>query len=268
MDNDTVRRGGLASAAAAAVSPSLAGAGGSWIRSGDAYEIKYALDERTAQEVDGYFSAFLLPDPHGDPLRGGAYEISSLYTDTARRDVFLREGRYANCKYRVRRYGVSETVYCERKSVRSCRVRKRRVSLRVDELERRLELRSGETEWFARQVSARSLVPVCRVRYLRRAMFGMVGGEGMRVTFDRSLRGALATGWRFDAAGDERELLPGVVVCEFKFAGAMPAPMKAIASRLMLVATGVSKYRACVRAFGQEHVPVAASGRSEGAAHA
>ena len=50
----------------------------------------------------------------------------------------------------------------------------------------------------------------------------------------------------------ERPLLDGLVVCEFKFSGAMPGPMKRIVAAERLAPAGVSKYRACVRAFAAE----------------
>ena len=214
-----------------------------------AYEIKSLLSEPLARELEARFSAFLAADPHADPALGGAYAITSLYCDTPRWDVYFREGRHATRKYRVRRYGPADggPVFLERKTVIDRRVRKRRSPVTEADLARTLDARSGETEWFARQVAARDLAPACRVRYLRRAMFG-VGPDGpMRVTFDRSIRGALARGWSFDTA-DETPLLDGVVVCEFKFEAAMPAPMKDLATTLALAPSSISKYRACVAA--------------------
>ena len=41
-------------------------------------------------------------------------------------------------------------------------------------------------------------------------------------------------------------------MCEFKFRNAMPAPLKTLVSEMRLEATGVSKYRTCVRAFAKE----------------
>lgn len=244
------------------LSPSLAGSAGRVGRvgssSGEAYEVKFALDEATAREVESRLASVLALDPHSDPALGGAYAVTSLYTDTPGYDVYFREGRFAAKKYRVRRYGDNDRVYVERKTVRERRVRKRRTEVGIGELPRVMAQQSGESEWFARQVEGRELGPVCRVRYLRRAMYGMcpAGGGPMRVTFDRSVRGVLVDGWTFDAASEERVLLDGVVVCEFKFAGAMPAAMKKIVADLKLSPSGMSKYRACVRAFrGQLGLP-------------
>lgn len=215
-----------------------------------AYELKFALTEPQAAVVEALLGRGLELDPHADPALGGAYAVGSVYCDTAAWSVFYREGRLRTRKYRVRRYGNSGTVYLERKTVNARRVRKRRVAVEASAVEALLASRSGETEWFARQVAGRGLVPVCRVRYLRRAMFGVTPEGPVRVTFDRGVRGAAVRGWSFEPGGDEVELLRGVVVCEFKFAGVMPLLLKRVAAEAGLLASSASKYRACVRALG------------------
>lgn len=238
----------------AALSPSLADSGRlrASRSSGDAYEIKFVFDEALAREVERRLSRILADDPHADPTLGGAYAVTSLYCDTPAHDVYFREGRHAARKYRVRRYGDADTVYLERKTVKDRRVRKRRCDVPLSTFDRAIRQQSGESEWFARQVAARNLAPLCRVRYLRRAMFGVCPDGPMRVTFDRSIRGALVGGWSFDAATPERVILDGLVIGEFKFTGAMPAPMKAVAAELLLSPSPLSKYRACAAAFAAE----------------
>lgn len=234
------------------LSPSLVGrqAGGG---SPDAYEIKFALSEDLARAVEARFAGVLAADPHADPTLGGAYAVTSLYTDTPAFDVYYREGRFATRKYRVRRYGSAAEAFLERKTVRDRRVRKRRTAMGVEAIERAIRSQSGESEWFARQVDTRELRPICLVRYLRRAMFGLCpDGSAMRVTFDRSVRGAMASGWSFAPRTGERALLEGVVITEFKFAGVMPGPMKAVMTELTLTPHSMSKYRACARAFQEE----------------
>lgn len=252
MDNQPPTN--TAAVRAASLSPSLADT--EKLRSsrtiGDAYELKFVFDEPTAREVERRLSRVLAIDPHADPALGGAYAVTSLYCDTPARDVYFREGRHAARKYRVRRYGDSPDVYLERKTVKDRRVRKRRCPVTLTALDRAIRVQSGESEWFARQVAARDLAPVCRVRYLRRAMFGVCPDGPMRVTFDRSIRGALVGGWSYDATSDERVLLDGVVVGEFKFASVMPAPMKAVVAELLLSPSPLSKYRACAAAFAPE----------------
>lgn len=240
----------------ASVSPSLRTA----FSTVAAYEIKFMLGEDLACDVESKLLKELMPDPHSDPTLGGMYAISSLGCDDAGFGVMFRERRMRNRKYRVRRYGNSEVVYLERKRSRDGRVRKRRVEARVSDLGEIAAGRAGDVShgWFVREVLVQGLAPVCRVRYLRRALFGVSAEGPMRVTFDRNIRGSLAPGWTMDYEAPERRLLDGVVICEFKFHESMPGPMKRVIEELKLQATGVSKYRSCVRAFAHElglHLP-------------
>lgn len=235
----------------ASLSPSLRGKGNGL---GPAYEIKFLLDEARAAEVEARLLTLLLPDPHCDPTLGGMYAITNMTCDAPGLPVFYRDEKVKNRKYRVRRYGTGDVVYLERKRSRKGRVTKRRVEAAVGQLESVAAGRSDEAahSWFLQEVREMDLAPVCRMRYLRRALFGTAPDGAVRVTFDRSIRGSLAAGWSMDARGEERTLLDGLVICEFKFHNAMPAALKAIAAAMRLEPTGVSKYRTCVRAFARE----------------
>jgi hypothetical protein len=237
----------------ASLSPSLAGACLS-ASGGPAYELKFLLNDDQAREMEGRLMDALLPDPHADPTLGGMYAVTSLACDSPDLGVFYRDARMRNRKYRVRRYGASETVYLERKRSRQGRVKKRRAPALGAGLGDIVTGKAGDAShgWFVRELSARELAPVCRIRYLRRALFGTGPDGAMRVTFDRRIRASLAPGWSLDFDAEERPLLEGVVVCEFKFHSAMPGPLKAIVADMHLEAMGVSKYRACIRAFSKE----------------
>lgn len=219
-----------------------------------AFEIKFLVSDETAAQVEQQLLRALAPDPHADPALGGMYAISSLACDSPDFAVFFRDPKTRNRKYRLRRYGASDAVYLERKRSKDGKVRKRRVEAARADL---ASIAEGESSlpshaWFLRELQVLDAAPVCLLRYHRRALFG-VGSEGpMRVTFDRNIRGTLAAGWSFDPQGDERTLLQGLVVCEFKFQAAMPSQMKNVVAALGLEPTGVSKYRTCVRAFAQE----------------
>lgn len=235
----------------ASVSPSLRGRGKGL---GPAYEIKFLLDEAKAREVEARLLTLLLPDPHGDPTLGGMYAITNVTCDAPGLPVFYRDAKVKDRKYRVRRYGAGDVVYLERKRSRKGRVSKRRVEAASEHL---LDIAGGRADgaahaWFVQEVRGMDLAPVSRVRYLRRALFGNTPDGAVRVTLDRSIRGSLARGWSMDQHGEERVLLDGLVVCEFKFHNAMPAVLKAVAAAMRLEPTGVSKYRTCVRAFAHE----------------
>jgi hypothetical protein len=76
----------------------------------------------------------LIADPHGTGPHADEYRVSTLYLDTAGRDVFHRRGSYGRSKYRVRRYGDEPRVFLERKLRTASRLAKRRTDIPLDEL--------------------------------------------------------------------------------------------------------------------------------------
>ncbi len=227
---------------AAVESPSLFAAG----RAGPtAYELKYLLTEPQAREVQARIAKHLALDPFADPALGNAYLTTSVYTDTPTFDVLRRTKLLGARKYRVRRYGHAGPVFAERKTKRGDEVRKRRSPVPDGHLAPLSEPEPCEGwpgEWFRRQVTARQLRPVCRVSYERVAFMGPSEAGAVRVTLDRHVRGTVADGWDpTPVAGGE--LLPGQVICEFKFRVAMPTMFKVIVADLGLAPATVSKYR-------------------------
>jgi hypothetical protein len=242
-----------------------------------AYELKFLLPEEKAQAVTDRIRSRLALDPHADPALGGAYRTTSLYTDTPRFDVFHRRGDYAASKYRVRRYGVAGPVFLERKDKDGNRVRKCRATVPTNDLAilARTKAPAGWVgDWFREQVAERELAPVCRISYERVAFMGATDAGAVRVTFDRNIRGESTDGWNLFPVGDVPELLPGFVVCEFKFRVALPVMLKEIVETLALTPTTVSKYRRFLRATGLAGEPeadscepgVSATGDSNGGA--
>jgi hypothetical protein len=233
-----------------ALSPSLR----PWIPGGaPAFEMKFLLDEAGAREVERLIAGRLAPDPHGEPALGNAYRISTIYCDTPAFDVFHGLGTHRRRKYRLRRYGSESLVYLERKTKRGERVRKRRATIDQCDLPA-LSAFSTDADWpghwFQKQLVRRRLEPVCCVRYLRTAYVGR-GDEGpLRLTFDRDIRGTLVNDWEVTATGDGATVFAGMVVCEFKFRGSLPAPFKSAIEALAMEPSGVSKYRHCFRAAG------------------
>ena len=185
-----------------------------------AYELKFLLTEDQAAAAADRVRTRLSPDPHADPALGGAYRTTSIYTDTPRFDVLRRNGDYATSKCRVRRYGAAGPVFLERKDKDRNRVRKCRATVPADDLailSRRHAPADWVGGWFHQQLASRELSPVCRISYERVAFMGATEGGTVRVTFDRNIRGEPADGWAFRTVADRPELLPGFVVCEFKF---------------------------------------------------
>jgi hypothetical protein len=221
---------------------------------GPAYEVKFLLDEPAAAEVEGRLAGSLIADPYcvAEPL--GMYRITSLACESADFGVFFRDESMRNRKYRVRRYGAGDVVYLERKRSRQSKVRKRRCGVGLADFESVVQGTGGGAAhaWFTREVRALELAPVCRVTYLRRALFGQTSEGPVRVTFDREVEGVLCPAWSMSGGGAPRRALADRVVCEFKFHHAMPLLLRSLVAAMGLSATGVSKYRACVRSFAGE----------------
>jgi len=218
------------------------------------YELKYTLSGIAAAELEQEFSVWMTVDPHADPALDRSYRVSTVYVDTPRFDVFHRAQGHRRTKLRLRRYGDSSTVFLERKTKRGRQVSKERVPVDVKHLHR---LASTEhADWpgedFQKQLAHRALLPVCAVTYLRRAYFGVTDEGRMRVTFDRGLQGQRVDDWNFASALEGPEIAPGVVICEFKFRGAMPTSFKRAISRIQMLPGGFSKYRGCMQAHGLE----------------
>jgi len=218
-----------------------------------AYELKFLLDDARASAVASRLAGRLHLDPHSNPELGGAYRISTVYCDTSSRAVFHQLGAHRRRKYRLRRYGNESHVYLERKTKRGERVRKRRVTIDDRELAALSQFSSDPewpAHWFHRQLVKRALEPVCSVQYVRTAYVGTSDEGPLRLTFDREIRARLVNNWSPAWGDDGIPVLSGLVVCEFKFRGALPTVFKAVIQELGLEPTGVSKYRNCFRAAG------------------
>lgn len=254
--------GGPSPSAAGLESPSLFGSGSA--EGAVAFEVKFLLTEEQVRAVAARVAGKLALDPYADPKMGNAYLTTSVYTDTPAFDVFYRTDGYDRDKFRVRRYGHDGPVFVERKTKNGEKVRKHRSRVNPAEI---LELAqpslNGEWagEWFHSQLLEKRLKPVCRVAYERVAYLGTADGGTVRLTFDRNIRGVLATEWALAEVGAARPLLTDRVVCEFKFRTAMPALFRAIVADLALTPATFSKYRAFVRAAGL--APAAASAATE-----
>lgn len=217
-----------------------------------AFEIKFLITELQANQLETSIRGPLTLDPHADP-RHRSYRTTTLYTDTAAFDVFRRVGKYGNSKLRVRRYGSSGPLFLERKDKSGDKVRKSRVSVPPAELALLGKPdSSGEWigKWFHDELRNRRLAPVCRISYDRIAYLGVAEGSAVRVTFDRMVQGELAPRWESAPVVSGPELLPGLVICEFKFRSSMPLLFKEIVEALGLNPTTCSKYRRYVETTG------------------
>lgn len=237
--------------AEASLSPSL---GGRQRGNSAAFEVKFLLTETEAVQVEQTMQSQMRLDPYADPRTGNAYQITSTYLDTPRLDVFHRIGRHRLRKFRLRRYGDTTWSYLERKTKRKDQVRKHRSkadNTLLPLLAAPLVVEPWDGAWFHRQVTRWSLAPTCQLTYLRRAYFGESEASPIRLTFDRELRAKRLSGWERGENTEYQDILGAMVICEFKFRGAMPECFKQVISEMSLAPRGASKYRRSMTVLGE-----------------
>lgn len=219
-----------------------------------AHEVKFLLSEPQALLVAAELRSVLIPDPHADSHAGeGGYATTTVYCDTPEFDLYHRRGAHARRKFRLRRYGHSESVFLERKSKQGTRVRKRRTCIPLTELERLEQPPSEfcwEADWFHRRVACRRLSPVLAVMYDRAAFVGTSDDGPLRLTFDRAVRCQPVESWEVRPFCGGQSILSDRVICEFKFLGPMPAIFKRVIASQQLSPAAASKYRLCLQALG------------------
>jgi hypothetical protein len=202
-----------------------------------ARELKFFLAPETAAAVRRWATDRLAPDPHASGP-GGEYRTTSLYFDTAEFDVFRRRGSNGRSKYRIRRYGVSDVVFLERKLRTSSMLIKRRTTVAITSLDR-LALRDVDPmwpgAWFHRRLLARRLQTTAQVSYRRTAHVGAATWGPMRLAF---------------LAGPAVPVVPDKVILELKFRVDMPALFRHLVETFALQPVAISKYRLSVPTLG------------------
>lgn len=228
------------------------------------HEVKFLLDAEASAQICTWARAHLLPDPHGAGRFDDQYAITSLYFDTAARDVFNKRGSYGRSKYRIRRYGEAPRVFLERKLRTTARLAKRRTLVSIDDiqvLESSLADVPATSSWFHRRLNARRLAPVCQVSYRRTARVGHTPEGPVRLTMDDDLSATRVDGIGFVPGGGV-SLMPGATIMELKYGPQLPALFKQLIEEFGVSARSASKYRRAAEALG-----VAGDGVPTGCAH-
>lgn len=212
----------------------------------NAREIKFLIDSSLAPRIQEWMRANLDPDANGDGPFRDQYATSSLYFDTAARDVFNRRGSYGRSKYRIRRYGLTPVMFLERKFRTDKLLAKRRTIVPINEFDY-LEGDTADPEWagywFHRRLLVRRLQPLVQLSYNRTARLGMSSTGPVRMTIDFDLR-ILPLPDRAFIPGVGLPLLEGRNVVELKYRVALPVVFKQLIADFQLEMQPVSKYRA------------------------
>jgi VTC domain len=235
-----------------------------------ATEVKFLVDPRLAAAIRHWARIHLSADPHGSGPCGDEYLTTSVYFDNESLDVFHRRGSFGRSKYRIRRYGVDETVFLERKLREPTVLAKRRTMAPLTALER-LEAGQPATawsgHWFHARLAARRLRPVCQVSYRRTARLTTVAGDLVRLTLDDGLAAQPSRHARFhDSQGVP--VIDGRQILELKFRHETPSLFKQLVEEFRLTPAPASKYRLGMAATGQATAVEVPAGLAAGGAAA
>ncbi|MFN0104643.1 MAG: polyphosphate polymerase domain-containing protein [Bryobacteraceae bacterium] len=215
-------------------------------------EMKFVISPGCADAIREWSRVNMSPDPNAGGAAGDEYRVTSLYLDTADFAVYERRGSYGRCKYRVRRYGESESIFLERKLKTRNRVGKLRSIVDLVEvawLEQDDSPKRWAGHWFHRRERVRGLRPVCQISYSRTARLGVSEGGPIRLTLDHDLRAVPVREYSFTNTADSVNLLPGQRVLELKYKAEIPGLFKELMHQFDLRPMPSSKYRMAVEAL-------------------
>ena len=218
-----------------------------------AAEIKFLVSLPVAEQIRAWSRLHLQPDPNASGEAGDGYQITSLYFDTEKFDVFHRKGSFGRSKYRIRRYGPDVKAFLERKLKTRGLVSKRRSTVQLNELDR---LAAAELDqqwtgyWYHRRLLARRLRPVCQITYSRTARISMTSVGPIRLTMDDAVRAVPVNGLEFRGLHEGVTLAEDQVIIELKYRRDTPVLFKRMIDEFALTPQAVSKYRLAASALG------------------
>jgi hypothetical protein len=210
-----------------------------------AREVKFLIDSSLGPQVLGWMRANLNADEHGAGEFGDEYRTTSLYFETTNFDVYHRHASYGRSKFRVRRYGMLDFIFLERKFRTDRLLAKRRTTIPVAELQL---LASNDPDpawkgyWFHRRILMRGLQPKIQMSYHRVARVMQTATGLLRVTFDTNLR-VLPMPDRAFIPGVGLPLIEDKCIIEVKYRIELPPIIKLMAETFGLRIQPVSKYR-------------------------
>jgi len=210
-----------------------------------AREIKFLIPAELGLEIQEWARSNLEPDPSGVGDCGDQYATTSLYYETPGFDVFHQKESYGRAKYRIRRYGLDNYIFLERKFRTDRLLAKRRTSVPLEGLQRLGEPeadRTWEGYWFHRRIMTRGLKPLVQVSYDRTARLGSAPTGPIRLTIDTNLR-VLPLPDRAFLPGVGLPLIEGKCILELKYVQDLPVVFKQLVERYAISPGRVSKYR-------------------------
>jgi hypothetical protein len=216
-----------------------------------ARECKFLVDLRLWPQIVEWARGELQPDGHGSGVYGDEYTTSSLYFETSGFDVFSRNGSYGRSKFRIRRYGMSDIIFLERKFRTERLLAKRRTTVPVTDIDHLADPKPDPAwpgYWFHRRILLRRLRPLIQMSYDRVARVGLASTGPVRMTIDTNLR-VLPMPDRAFIPGTGLPLIEDKCIIEVKYRIEMPGLFKQMAEKFGLQVQKVSKYRLGLRAL-------------------
>ena len=217
-----------------------------------ARETKFLIDARLVDDLRAWVREALGRDPHGTGPHGDHYSTTSLYFDTPDFEVYRRHRSYARGKFRIRRYGLLDFIFLERKMRTDRLLAKRRTTVPLEDLQRVGDQAADPSwpgYWFQRRLLLRRLQPLVQISYDRTARLSIVDGDPVRFTMDTNLR-VLPMPDRAFLPGTGFPLLEDRAIVEMKYRREMPAVLRRAVEDFKLTPSGVSKYRLGFNALG------------------
>ena len=216
------------------------------------HEVKFLISRDLAEKIRCWASDFMEHDPHTDVSLNYGYRVRSIYFDTPQLDVFHKRGSFARGKYRNREYLPAGILFLERKLKAKGVVRKRRTTVRAEDLAQLLKTpdKSWSGFWYHRRLELRRLQPTCAISYLR---FPFVSGkisDPIRLTVDEQLSASHSDGFRFPERNGHGEFLQDRAILELKYLAEPPVLFKTLVDHFGLRSEPVSKYRLALPVLG------------------
>jgi len=216
-----------------------------------AREIKFVVEVAKYPDLVEWARRRLSADEHGTGAHGDEYQTSTLYFETRAFDVYRRRGSYGLSKYRIRRYGSSDTVFLERKFRTERLLVKRRTTVALDAISNLADAtpdQSWSGFWFHRRVQLRHLDPLVQLSYDRVARISRSSHGPVRLTIDRNLRALPLPDFAFlPPVG--LSFLEQACIVEVKYQVELPSLFRELAETFCLDVQKISKFRAALRAL-------------------
>jgi SPX domain protein involved in polyphosphate accumulation len=228
------------------------------------YELKYLVPVESVDPIRDEMAERMDRDPHAP---AGGYGVWSVYYDTPRLRFYWEkiEGLKFRRKLRIRHYGDladvtgESPVQVEIKQRVNRVTQKRRIglpydtALRLCDRREMIEHSAGERAFVHEVldlVVRLDLRPTAITGYQREALMGRAEDTGLRVTFDRRVRGRDRDFHLATPAENRYTIPPRLAVMEIKVNERTPYWITDITARRDLQLVRVSKYVQSVEAFG------------------